>query len=104
MSLSDMMGIKTLYFELKNQYTIDEFYEKIKDADFGNAGKPGVYTYMSYRVIAFPPIDAENQVWIMTQTMGKNKGKLCVMRSTAIATDAGVAGALAAGLAADKMS
>lgn len=77
-------GVKMVKVKPNGSYTIDSFFEKIKDADYGDAGAPQVGRssplYKENNVIYFPKIDRNNQVWITTN----KKGEFIVQRSTII--------------------
>ena len=66
-----------IYLELKNSYSMEEFYNKIKDTRF-EAGPAQLVEYGPALVIAFPELDRNNQVQILRD----RKGRFCVMRST----------------------
>lgn len=59
-----MFGVKIKKFATKKPYTLEELFDEIKDKQF-TAG-PVSYTKsgLAY-VITFPPIDNNNQIWIM---------------------------------------
>ncbi|MDD6730988.1 MAG: hypothetical protein PUE02_08740 [Eggerthellaceae bacterium] len=48
----------------------EELFERIKDEKF-TAGKPELVEHGFNKVIVFPPLDRQNQGWVMRQ--GKNK-------------------------------
>ena len=63
-------------FKLKTVKTKESFenyqqlFDRIKDVDF-TAGKPELVKNGFADVIVFPPLDPQNQIWVMLQ--GKNK-------------------------------
>ena len=63
-------------FKLKTVKTNESFenyqqlFDRIKDVDF-TAGKPELVKNGFADVIVFPPLDRQNQIWVMLQ--GKNK-------------------------------
>ncbi|MEE6159405.1 hypothetical protein VXJ24_09555 [Olsenella sp. YH-ols2221] len=63
-------------FKLKTVKTKESFenyqqlFDRIKDVDF-TAGKPELVKNGFADVIVFPPLDRQNQIWVMLQ--GKNK-------------------------------
>ena len=63
-------------FKLKTVQTKESFenyqqlFDRIKDVDF-TAGKPELVKNGFADVIVFPPLDRQNQIWVMLQ--GKNK-------------------------------
>ncbi|MDO4961712.1 MAG: hypothetical protein Q4E57_07670 [Eubacteriales bacterium] len=75
-----MLGIKNVKIQTKSSMTLEEFYNAIKDAPFGEAGTPGYVKHGFGYVIAFPQIDEQNQVWIT----GKGN-KFLVQRSAMVA-------------------
>lgn len=79
MGFGEMMGVKMIKITPKEEMTLEELYEKIKDVPF-MAGKPEYVKHGFNYVIAFPPEDRENQVWIITAKKG-----FTVQRSVAIA-------------------
>ncbi len=79
MGLGEMLGVKMIKIEPKEKMSLEELYEKIKDIQF-SAGKPEYIKHGLNYVIAFPPEDRENQVWIIT-----SKDNFIVQRSVAIA-------------------
>ncbi|MFI3326426.1 MAG: hypothetical protein R3Y35_09660 [Clostridia bacterium] len=72
-------GIKIEKIEFKNEYTIPELYEVIKDVTF-SAGTAQLVTYMGSKVIVFPALDSTNQVQIMSRTMKKPGKKYVVQK------------------------
>jgi len=79
MGIGEMLGVKMIKIEPKEAITLEELYEKIKDISFA-AGTPEYIKHGLNYVIAFPPEDRENQVWIIT-----SKNGFIVQRSVAIA-------------------
>lgn len=75
MGLGEMLGIKSEKIETKSIKTIEELFEKIKDADLA-AGKPELYSVFGAHMIVFPQVDRNNQVQI-----SGNKGKFTCLRS-----------------------
>lgn len=59
-----MLGVKVKTVKTKNEYTIEEFYDAIKDHSF-SAGAPVLTKHGLATIITFPPLDRHNQVWIM---------------------------------------
>ena len=74
-----MFGIKTITITTKEDLDLQGLYEKIKDVAF-EAGTPEYVKHGMAYIIAFPPEDRENQVWIL-----KTKKGFTVQRSTIIA-------------------
>ena len=69
MGFKEMLGIKSIKIEPMEKMTIEELYDKIKDVEY-SFGKPECIKHGMYYVIAFPPEDRENQVWIMATRTG----------------------------------
>lgn len=69
MGLGEMLGIKSIKIEPKEAMTLEELYNKIKDVEY-SFGKPEYIKHGMIYVIAFPPEDRENQVWIMATKTG----------------------------------
>ena len=63
-------GVKIKSFKTKNEYTLEELYEAIKDKEF-SAGKPELTKNGLAYIITFPPIDNNNQIWLMPGQMKK---------------------------------
>lgn len=59
-----MLGLNVKNVKTKKQYTIEEFYEAIKDQKF-SAGAPALTKHGFTTIITFPPLDRHNQVWII---------------------------------------
>lgn len=59
-----MLGVKVKTVKTKNEYTIEEFYDAIKDHSF-SAGAPALTKHGLTTIITFPPLDRHNQVWII---------------------------------------
>ena len=59
-----MLGVKVKNVKTKNEYTIEEFYDAIKDHTF-SAGAPALIKHGLATIITFPPLDRHNQVWII---------------------------------------
>lgn len=96
MGLGEMMGVKVEKITPKGTYTLEEFYNKIKDVKF-DAGQPQYVKNGLAYVIVFPQLDRNNQVQILQSL---KKGTFEVQRS---AQPAGV-GNLAANMALDKLT
>lgn len=96
MGLGDLMGVRVEKITPKGTYTLEEFYNKIKDVPF-EAGQPQYVKNGLAYVIAFPQLDRNNQVQIL---QGLKKGTFEVQRSV---QPAGV-GNLAANMALDKLT
>lgn len=95
MGVGEAFGVKVEKLSLAGLYDIESLYEKIKDASF-EAGEPKLVKHGFAKVIAFPQLDKNNQVWILES----GKGKFVVERST---TPAGLGNTLGS-MAMDDMS
>ena len=54
-------GIKTKNIKTQNSYTIESFFDAIKDKEF-TAGTPSLTKHGMATVITFPALDSQNQV------------------------------------------
>lgn len=79
MGIGEMFGVKTIKIVPKEKMTLEELFDKIKDQQF-DAGTPEYIKHGFNYVIAFPPEDRENQVWIIA-----SKNGFIVQRSVAVA-------------------
>lgn len=79
MGIGEMLGVKMIKIVPKEKITLEELYNTIKDQQF-DAGTPEYIKHGFNYVIAFPPEDRENQVWII-----ESKGGFTVQRSVVIA-------------------
>lgn len=59
-----MFGVKFKTVSTSKEYTIEEFYDAIKDHSF-SAGAPALTKHGLATIITFPPLDRHNQVWIV---------------------------------------
>lgn len=59
-----MLGVKVKTVKTQKEYTLEEFYDAIKDYNF-SAGHPEITKHGAATIIAFPPIDRKNQVQIL---------------------------------------
>lgn len=98
MGLGELLGIKTIKIETKEKMTLEELFEKIKDVQF-SFGAPEYIKHGFNYVIAFPPEDRENQVWIISSKTG-----FVVQRSVAIAGAANMVKNMAAAEVLDSLS
>ena len=74
-----MFGVKSITITTKQNLDLEGLYNQIKDLPF-QAGTPEYVKHGLAYVIAFPPEDRENQVWIL-----KTKKGFSVQRSVIIA-------------------
>lgn len=77
------LGFKLKTVKTNGDYTIEALYEKIKDQKF-TAGIPELSKHGLTHVITFPPLDRNNQVWIMPAFMGKSGSKFQVLKQQAV--------------------
>ena len=75
MGIGEMFGVKTIKVCTSSPYSLEEFFEKIRDTAF-DAGKPALVKDGLTYVIAFPQIDRNNQVQIVG-----SKGMFYIQRS-----------------------
>lgn len=72
-------GVKIKSVKPKRKYTIEELYEAIKDETF-TAGTPELTKQGVAYIITFPPLDRQNQVWVMMNLKGD---KISIQKSEA---------------------
>ena len=81
------LGIKQVKFVTKNNYTIETFYEAIKDHEFP-CGQPKLVKQALALIIVFPEIDRQNQVQIIRGWFKGDEGnKFTVMKAEAAGLD-----------------
>ena len=68
-------GIKTKNIKTQNSYTIESFFDAIKDKEF-TAGTPSLTKHGMATVITFPALDSQNQVWIMKSGFGQGNAEI----------------------------
>ena len=69
------LGIKSKNVKTKNEYTIEEFFEAIKNYQF-SAGQPT----LNKNIILFPALDSQNQVSIVKNCFGIRGKKFLVQK------------------------
>ena len=80
-------GFKMKSVKTQKEYTLEELYEQIKDKEF-TAGKPDYTKHGMTYVITFPPLDRNNQVWIIPGQMSKGPySKWTIQKSSAAGMD-----------------
>ena len=79
-------GVKTKNIKTQNSYTIESFFDAIKDKEF-TAGTPSLTKHGMATVITFPALDSQNQVWIMKSGFGKETQKFSIQKSTQAGMD-----------------
>ncbi len=94
MGIEEIFGVRTIKITTSAPYSLEEFFEKIRDTVFP-AGKPALVKDGLTYVIAFPQIDRNNQVQIVG-----NRGRFYVQRSV---QPAGI-GKMAANMALEELT
>ena len=61
-------GIKSRVLETSKGYTTEELFEAIKDKEF-TAGKAELTKMGAVNMIVFPPLDRNNQLWLIPKQM-----------------------------------
>lgn len=79
-------GVKTKNIKTQNSYTIESFFDAIKDKEF-TAGTPSLTKHGMATVITFPALDSQNQVWIMKSGFGKETQKFSIQKSNEAGLD-----------------
>ena len=62
------LGIKFKTLVTQNGYSLEELYEAINNREF-TAGKPELAKMGFNNIIVFPPLDRQNQIWIIPKQM-----------------------------------
>lgn len=73
-------GVKVKTIKTNQSYTIEGFYEAIKDKQF-SAGAPALVKHGLATIIAFPALDRQNQVQILLCSMGKEGQKFSIQKA-----------------------
>ena len=77
------LGIKQIKLVTEKNYTIESFYEAIKDHEF-SAGQPKLVKQALALIIVFPEIDRQNQVQIIRGWFKGDEGnKFTIMKAEA---------------------
>ena len=79
-------GVKIKNIKTKNPYTIESFFDAIKDKEF-TAGTPSLTKHGGATIITFPALDSQNQVWIMKSGFGKETQKFSIQKSNEAGLD-----------------
>lgn len=74
-----MLGIKVKNVTFNKEYSLEELYEAIKDHQF-SAGKPSLTEHGMATIITFPPLNRQNQVWIMKVGLKERSAKFSVQK------------------------
>lgn len=77
------LGFKLKTVKTNGSYTIEDLYETIKNQNF-TAGIPELSKHGLAKVITFPPLDRNNQVWIIPAFIGKSGNKFQVLKQQAV--------------------
>lgn len=72
-------GIKFKTIKTQNKYSIESFYEAIKDKQF-SAGVPSLTKHGLNKIVTFPALDNRNQIWIMKTGIGKEANKFQIQK------------------------
>ena len=75
-----MLGVKIKNVKFKNEYSIQELYDKIKNEQF-SAGTPSITKHGLSEIITFPPLDRQNQVWVIKSGFGERASKYSIQKS-----------------------
>lgn len=73
-------GVKVKTIKTTQSYTLESFYEAIKDKPF-SAGVPSLVKHGLATIIAFPALDSQNQVQIILGTMSKQSQKFMIQKA-----------------------
>lgn len=73
-------GVKVKTIKTAQSYTLEGFYEAIKDKSF-SAGVPSLVKHGFATIIVFPALDSQNQVQIILGTMGKESQKFMIQKA-----------------------
>lgn len=81
-----MLGVQIKHLKTKGKYTIEELYETIRGKQF-SAGEPTLTKHGFYTLIAFPPLDRQNQVQILSLKMKGPSQKFQIQKAEAAGID-----------------
>ena len=81
-----MLGVQIKQLKTKNKYTIEELYEAIKDKQF-SAGVPALTKHGFAQLIAFPALDRQNQVQIVSLKLKGPGQKVQIQKAEAAGVD-----------------
>ncbi len=73
-------GVKLKTVKTQNSYTIESFYDAIKDKEF-SAGKPSLTKHGMATIITFPALDRRNQVQILKTGFKAESSKFSVQKA-----------------------
>jgi len=81
-------GLKVKNVNFSKAYTFEELLEEMKKTTF-DAGEPFIVKHGLTNIIAFPPLDNQNQVWVLSWKGNNGGAKWSVQLSHEIAGDFG---------------
>lgn len=82
------LGLKIKSVKFSKGYTVETLLEEMKKVTF-EAGEPFITKHGFNTMIVFPPIDRQNQVWVMNMKGNKESEKWSIQLSHDIAGDFG---------------
>lgn len=74
-----MLGVKIKNVKFKKKYTSEDLYNAIRDQRF-SAGTPSLTKHGMNVVITFPPLDRQNQVWVIKTGLKERSSKFSVQK------------------------
>lgn len=74
-----MLGVKIKNVKFKKEYTSEDLYNAIRDQRF-SAGTPSLTKHGMNVVITFPPLDRQNQVWVIKTGLKERSSKFSVQK------------------------
>lgn len=84
-----MLGIKVKNVTFSKEYSLEELYEAIKNHPF-SAGEPSLTKHGMATIITFPPLDRQNQVWIMKTGLKERSAKFSIQKGQQAGMDKAV--------------
>lgn len=82
------LGLKIKNVKFSKGYTVETLLEEMKKVTF-EAGEPFITKHGFNTMIVFPPVDRQNQVWVMNMKGNKESEKWSIQLSHDIAGDFG---------------
>lgn len=82
------LGLKIKNVKFSKGYTVETLLEEMKKVTF-EAGEPFITKHGFNTMIVFPPVDRQNQVWVMNCKGNKESEKWSIQLSHDIAGDFG---------------
>lgn len=74
-----MFGVKVKNVTFSKEYSVEELYEAIKNHSF-SAGEPSLTKHGMGTIITFPPLNRQNQVWILKVGFKERSAKFSVQK------------------------